>query len=152
MTRLFFQDTVLLACSTALTLYVAERPAVNYPNFAMLLLPEGHVGNMLLVLFGWGMAILMIRDKRRDIVPGIWLIFVYAIVCLLAGMSNLFFFPNMLAPLTVALAFAILFGFMKIQQCWLPVVVGWLAATLGALLEPRIVYDSKCERAESGRS
>jgi len=148
MTKLFLQDTVLLACSTALTLYVADRPAVNYPNFPMLLLPEGHVGNMLLVLFGWGMALLMIRDKRQGIAPRAWLIFVYAAMCLLAGMSNLFFFPHMLVPLTVALAFAMFLGFMTIRQCWLPVLVGWLAAMLGAILN-RVLFTTASVSVQS---
>ena len=139
MTRLFLQDTVLLACSTALTLYVAQHPGVNYPNLPELLLPEGHVGNMLLVLFGWGMALLMIREKRQEIAPRVWLIFVYAMVCLLAGMSNLFFFPHMLVPLTFAVAMSMFFGLMTIRQCWLPVAVGWLTAILGAILN-RILF------------
>ena len=148
MTRLFLQDTVLLACGTALTLYVAEHPAVNYPNFAMLLLPEGHVGNMLLVLFGWGMALLMIRENRQGMVPRVWLMFVYAIICLLAGMSNLFFFPHMLVPLTLALAFAGFLGFMTIRQCWLPAAVGWLAAIAGAFLN-RVLFTTASVSVQS---
>jgi hypothetical protein len=64
---------------------------------------------------------------------------VYAAVCLLAGMSNLFFFPQMLAPLTLALGFAMFLGFMTLRDCWLPVITGWVAAALGAVLN-RVLF------------
>ena len=132
--RLFLCDTLLLACGTGLALYLSEQPNISYPNLQLLFLPEGHVGNMLLVLFGWGMALRMIRAKRCGSRPGLWLKVVYAAVCLLAGMSNLFFFAHMLVPLTVALAASLLLDLISFGRCGLPVVMGWLAAAAGAIL------------------
>lgn len=139
--KLFLQDTILLACGAGLTLVVAERPGLNYPNVQLLFLPEGHVGNMLLVLFGWGMALWILQERRQRTPLRAWLVTTYAIVCLLAGMSNLFFFPHMLVPLTFALAMSMFFGLMTIRQCWVPVAVGWLAAILGAILN-RILFST----------
>ncbi len=63
-------------------------------------------------------------------------------------MSNLFFFPHMLVPLMFALGFVMFLGFMTIQRCWLPVAVGWLAATLGALLN-RALFTTASVSAQS---
>jgi hypothetical protein len=132
--KVFLQDTLLLACGTGLTLYVAARPDIGYPYFYEFFLPQTHVGSMVLVLVGWGMALRIIRDERQARRTRFWFIVTYGALCLLAGMSNILFFPHMLAPLTAALAVSIFFGLMTFRQSWLPVVVGWLGAAIGAVL------------------
>jgi hypothetical protein len=131
---LFLQDVLLLACGAALTLYVAARPEIGYPYFFEFFLPQTHVGSMVLVLAGWGMALQNIRDARQARPLRPWFMAVYATLCGLAGMSNVLFFAHMLFPLTVAISFAGFLGLVTFRQCWVPVVGGWLAAAVGAIL------------------
>ena len=58
------QDTLLLSCGAGLSLLLAGAPGLYYP-IHLLFLPQGHVGNVLLVLYGWAIALFMIRQARR---------------------------------------------------------------------------------------
>ena len=136
---LFLQDTLLLACATGLTLYVAAQPDRSYPYFYEFFLPQTHVGSMLMVLSAWWMALRMIREQREAGRVRHWFAIAYGILCACAGMSNVLFFPHMLFPLTVALALSLFFGLIRFRQCWLPVVAGWLAAGIGAVLN-RVLF------------
>jgi hypothetical protein len=130
------QDAFLLASGALITLYVALSPRVNYPNLFMLFLPTSHVGSMVCVLYGWGMALWFLHQELAGAKVSAWLMTAYGILCLLAGMSNLLFFAHMLVPVTAAVAILIFFGIMTIRQCWKPLTWGWVAAAIGALLNP----------------
>jgi hypothetical protein len=134
------QDTLLLTAGILITLYVALHPGAYYPKLYMFFLPQTHVGSMLSVLYGWGIALWMIRKELDKSRPAAWLIVVYAGLCLLAGMSNLLFAAHMLAPLTATLAILSFFKLIAVRQCWVPVVCGWGAAGAGALLN-RVLFN-----------
>jgi hypothetical protein len=130
------QDAFLLAGGTLITLYVALNPAVYYPNLYFLFLPSTHAGGMVCVLYGWGMSLWFLRQELAGAKVSAWLMAAYGVLCLLAGMSNLLFFAQMLVPVTAAVAFLIFIGIMTIRQCWKPLALGWVATAIGALLNP----------------
>jgi hypothetical protein len=133
------QDAFLLASGTLITLYVALFPGANYPKLFMFFLPQTHVGSMVCVLYGWGMALWFLRQELAGAKVSALLMTAYGILCLLAGMSNVLFFAHMLGPLTAAVAVLIFFRIMTIRQCWKPLASGWVAAAIGALLN-RILF------------
>jgi hypothetical protein len=137
--NIYTQDAFLLASGALITLYVALSPGVYYPKLNMFFLPQTHVGSMVCVLYGWGMALWFLRQELAGAKVSAWLMTAYGILCLLAGMSNVLFFAHMLGPLTAAVAFLIFFRIMTIRQCWKPLTSGWVAAAIGALLN-RILF------------
>jgi hypothetical protein len=130
------QDAFLLTSGTLITLYVALFTNVSFPKLYMLFLPTSHAGSMVCVLYGWGLTLWFLRQELAGAKVSAWLMTAYGILCLLAGMSNLLFFVHMLVPATAAVAFLIFFGIMTIRQCWKPLTLGWVAAAIGALLNP----------------
>ena len=128
------QDVLLLGAGVAITLFVATRPGLYYPGLYQFFLPQTHVGSLCVVLYGLGLALLCIRrtyESKRISWP---LVLIYGTVCLLGGMSNLLFFVQMLVPLTVSLAFAILLTILPLRVSFIPVGIGWTAAAIGAVL------------------
>jgi hypothetical protein len=130
------QDAFLLASGALITIYVALTPGAR---LYMFFLPQTHVGSMVCVLYGWGMALWFLHQELAGAKVSAWLMTAYGILCLLAGMSNLLFFAHMLVPVTATVAFLIFFGIMTIRQCWKPLTSGWVAAAIGALLN-RILF------------
>jgi hypothetical protein len=128
------QDAFLLAGATLITLYVALQPAVSFPRLYWLFLPSSHSGSMVCVLYGWGISLWFLRQELAGAKVSTWLMTAYGILCLLAGMSDILFFVQMLVPMTAAVAILIFFRIMTIRQCWKPLALGWVAAAIGALL------------------
>jgi hypothetical protein len=142
------QDAFLLASGTLITLYVALHPLVSLPRLYMLFLPSSQAGSMVCVLYGWGMTLWFLHQELAGAKVPAWLMTAYGILCLLAGMSNVLFFAQMLVPVTAAVAFLIFFGIMTIRQCWKPLALGWVAAAIGALLN-RILFNVTPVTAQS---
>jgi hypothetical protein len=69
----------------------------------------------------------------------------YAAVCFLAGMSNLMFLPQMLAPLSAAIGLAVFFHVLPASGSWLPVAIGWPATIAGAALNRMLLYTTGVE-------
>ena len=72
----------------------------------------------------------------------------YAVVCILGGMSNLLFMVQMLAPLTVSLGFSIVFNLLPLRVSFLPLGIGWSAAAMGAVLN-RVLFNTTAVGAQS---
>jgi hypothetical protein len=145
------QDSVLLVVAVLVTLHVAAKPGTDYPGLYKFFVTQTHVGSMLLVLWGWALALLLISRQREGRMIPASLAIAYAALCLLAGMSNVLFFPQMLAPLSIALVAGEFFAVVKIREWWLPVGVGWLSAAVGAGLN-RVLFNATGVGAESGIS
>jgi hypothetical protein len=128
------QDAFMLAGGTLITLYAALSPTVSIPSLVWLFLPSSHAGSMVCVLYGWGMTLWFLHREMAGAKVPAWLMTAYGMLCLLAGMSDLLFFVQMLVPVTAAVALLIFFGIMTIRQFWKPLTLGWVAAAIGALL------------------
>ncbi len=148
---LALQDSILLLVGTAIALYVARDLGVTYQGFSQFFLPQTHVGSMLSVLWGWALALLIVCRRREGRKIPRPLILAYAGLCLLAGMSNLLFFPHMLVSISAALLLGVFFGVVEIHECWLPIATGWLFAAVGAVLN-RVLFTATDVKAESGVS
>jgi len=143
------QDVFVLCCGVAITLFVAVHAGLSYPALYQFFLPQTHVGSMVAVLYGWAMALWLVAQPGAGRMR--WIAAAYAALCFLAGMSNILFFPHMLAPLTAACAAAVFFGVMTARQCVLPVAVGWPAAAAGAVAN-RMVFRATDVSAQAGFS
>lgn len=148
---LLLQDTLVLITGTGLTLFVATHTGLFYPALYQFFLPQTHVGSMLAVLFGWAMALWMVRRQMDGAGTGRWITAAYALLCLLAGMSNLLFFAHMLMPVTLALGILSFFRLIPWKAVREPLLVSWPAAIAGALLN-RILFHVTDVTAQSGMS
>lgn len=142
------QDVLLLGAGVAITLLVATRPGLYYPNLYQFFLPQTHVGSLCVVLYGLGLALLCVRRTYESKRISWSLVSIYGAVCLLGGMSNLLFIVQMLAPLTVSLAFAIVFTILPLRVSFIPVGIGWTAAAIGAILN-RVLFNTTSVGAQS---
>jgi hypothetical protein len=140
------QDIFLLATGAGLALYVAMHPSAIYPPFYKLFLPQTHIGSLILVLYGFGLALLLIKERTESYAKPAPLLIAYASVCFLAGMSNLLFFTQMLVPLTVTLFFALLLGVLTFKSAYLSMAAGWPAAALGAIANRFLFHASPVSR------
>jgi len=134
------QNVFLLAVSVTITLFVAAHPGLTYPDFHRFLLTESHVGSLITSLAALGLGLLWVRraSQRTRISPAIAIL--YATVCVLAGMSNLMFLPQMLAPFTAAIGFAAFFNILALRNCWRPILIGWPAAGVGAVVNRVVLH------------
>jgi hypothetical protein len=134
------------------TLIVAMQPGRRYPALYQLFLPQTHVGNLIAVLYGLGLGLLLTRKKfeRRDDVY-LFLLIIYALVCLLGVMSNMVFFVHLLLPLSTALCFTAFLDLITWKESYAPITVGWFAAALGAVLNRSLFHVTDLS-AESGLS
>ena len=146
-----WQDSMLLLVAVLVALYVAAKPGNVYPALFKYFMTQSHVGSMLAVLWGWALALILIHRRSEDRALPAALVVAYFALCLLSGMSNVLFFPHMLAPLTLALGASVFFGVVNIGKCWLPIGVGWPAAALGAVLN-RVLFTVAGVSTESGIS
>jgi hypothetical protein len=142
------QDVLLLAAGVAITIFVAIRPGVYYPGLYQFFLPQTHVGSLCVVLYGLGLALLCVRRTYEAKAISWGLILLYAVVCILGGMSNLLFMVQMLAPLTVSLGFSIVFNLLPLRVSFLPLGIGWSAAAMGAVLN-RVLFNTTAVGAQS---
>jgi hypothetical protein len=145
-----FRDSVLLLVGVGIALYVARAPGNYYPGLYKFFLTQSHVGSLLSVVWGWTLF-LLILCRRREAKRTSTLVILYAFLCTLAGMSNLLFFPQMLAPISAALLGGALFGVIRMRECWLPLAAGWLSAALGAVLN-RVLFTTSDVGVQAGLS
>ena len=145
------QDSILLLVGVLVSLYVAEHPGAYYPALYRFFLPQTHVGSLLSVLWAWALLLVLIRSRQAGQKMSGVIVIAYAAVCVLGGMSNLLFFPHMLAAISAGLLFGIFLGAVKIGDCWLLTATGWLAAAVGAVLN-RVLVTATSVGAESGIS
>ncbi len=142
------QTVFLLGVSVAITLDVAARPGLTYPDFYRFFEPQSHVGSLVMSLFALALALLILSRKLAAAPSTRRLNIGYFVLCLLAGMSNLMFFPQILVPLTAALVLAAFLGVLASGDVWQPMALGWPAAILGAILN-RILFHTTAVSAES---
>jgi hypothetical protein len=133
------QTVFLLGVSVWITLFVADHPGLNYPDLLRLFLPQSHVGSLVMSLYALALGLIWIRQAHQSPRVSKAVIISFATVSLLAGMSNLMFFPQILLPFTAAVCFVGFFNILGFQKCWAPVVIGWLAAIIGAILN-RVLF------------
>ena len=131
---------VLLAVAVGLTLYVAAHPELAYPDFYRFFIPQSHVGGLIMSLYALALGLMLLDRAHRDAGISCGVATTYAGVCLLAGMSNLMFFPQMLAGFTAAIAAAIFFHVLPASKCWLPAALGWSSAVAGAILNRMLFH------------
>lgn len=143
------QDVFLLATAVGITLYVADHPGVTYPGLYQFFLPQTHVGSMLVVLYALGLGLLMMSPRRPSSQQPRYIFVIYGALCLLGGLSNLLFFVQLLAPLTVSVAIAVFFGLTCIRQSWSPILIGWPSAILGAVLN-RVLFNAADVATQAG--
>ena len=142
------QTVLLLAVAVWITLDVAAHPEVGYPGLHKFFIPQSHVGSLVNSLYALAFGLLLLYAAQAKTKISRWWAASYAGVCLLAGMSNLMFLPQMLLPLTAAIALALFFGVLSGWKCWLPVFIGWPFAFSGALLN-RILFHTTDVSAQS---
>jgi len=142
------QNVFLLAVSVTITLFVAGHPGLKYPDLYRFFLPQSHVGGLCMSLAALGLGLLLIRQASDRARVSTEIVIVYTTVCLLAGMSNLLFLPQMLLPLTGAIVFATLFNILAFRNCWRPVIAGWSAAGVGVVLN-RVLFHTTALSAQA---
>jgi len=142
------QNVFLLAVSVRITLFVAARPGLTYPDFYRFFLPQSHVGSLVMSLTALGLGLLCIRQASQRARVSRSVVIPYAALCLLAGMSNLLFLPQMLLPFTGAIGFAALFHMLALRNCWQPILAGWPAAGAGIVLN-RVLFHTTAVAAQS---
>lgn len=137
-----FQTVFLLGVSVWITLYVAARPGLGYPDLYRFFIPQSHVGSLILSLYALALG-LRLLNKGSGATRAI-----YAGVCFAAGMSNLMFFPQMLAPITAAIALAVFFNVFPLSKSWEPLAIGWSSAIAGAVVN-RFLFNTTDVSAQS---
>lgn len=145
------QTVLLLGVSIAITLYVAAHPGLGYPDLGRFFIPQSHVGSLIMSLYALALALLLLRQAQTGSKGSRFPAVVYAGVCLAAGMSNLMFIPQMLAPLSAAIAVAVFLTVLTGWKSWIPVIVGWPSAFAGALLN-RVLFHATDVSAQSRTS
>jgi len=123
-------DTLTLASGIAITLWVAFHSDVLYPGLYQFLLPQTHVGNLIMHVYAIWLALLLIqlpRGRRRVFAAA-----GFSVVCMLAGLSNLMFFPHTVVPLSMAALALALAGALPVRRAALPVLLAWPSAVAGA--------------------
>jgi len=133
------QNVSLLAVCVTITLFVAAHPGLTYPDFYRFFLPQSHVGSLFMSLAALALGLLCIRQASQRARVSHAAVILYAAVCLLAGMSNIMFLPQMLLPFTIAIGFAVLFHILALHNCWQPILTGWPAAGAGIVLN-RVLF------------
>jgi hypothetical protein len=128
------QTVSLLGVSAWITLYVATRPGMDYPDLYRFFIPQSHVGSLIMSLYALALG-LRLLNKGSGATRAI-----YAGVCFAAGMSNLMFFPQMLAPLTAAIALAVFFNVIPVSKSWAPLAIGWPSAIAGAVVNSFLLH------------
>ena len=142
------QNVFLLAVSAWIALYVAARPGLTYPDFYRFFIPQSHVGSLIMSLTALALALSCVRESyARSAIPRS-IVIAYGAVCLFAGMSNLLFLPQMLLPFTLAVALVAFFDIVPLRNSWRPILVGWPAAILGAILN-RVLFHTTAVSAQS---
>jgi hypothetical protein len=123
-------DMLTVATAIALTIWMAFHTDTYTPGFFRLYLPQTHVGNLVIHVYAIWLTLLLIDlpagRKRMAVSIG------FAMVCWLAGLSNLMFFPHTLAPLLTGILALVVAGALPIQQAAIPVTIGPLASVAGA--------------------
>jgi len=124
-------DTLTLATGVAVALWVAAHTDVLYPGLYQLLLPQTHVGNLIMHVYAVWLALLVIGGPtgRRRTIAAVG----FAAVCFLAAQSNVMFFPHTLVPLSLGLLALTLTRALLWQQAGLLIITGWPAAVAGAV-------------------
>jgi hypothetical protein len=131
LTCLKLLDALTLSVGIAITLWVAFHTDVWYPGFFQFLLPQTHIGNLIMQVYTLWLTALMVRarDRRHEVKIGIG----YAVVCMCAGLSNLMFFPHTLVPLSAGLVVLTAIRALPPRRVALPLIIGWPAAVAGAI-------------------
>lgn len=142
------QHVVLVGVGIGITLFVAIQPGLYYPGLYQFFLPQTHVGSLCVVLYGLALALLCVRQSYESERLSWRLPLIYGLVCLASGMSNLLYLVHMLAPLTVSLAFAVVFTLLPLRVCLVPIGIGWPAALLGVVLN-RVLFNTTDVSAQS---
>jgi hypothetical protein len=142
------QTVLLLGVSVWITLYVGARPAQVYPDLYRFFIPQSHVGGLIMTLYALVLAFLLVDQAHKKSRISRATATAYAVVCLAAGMSNLMFFPQILAPFTAAIALAIFFNILPASKCWAPVAIAWPAAIAGAIIN-RVLLHATSVAAQS---
>lgn len=128
------QTVSLLGVSACITLYVAMRPGTVYPDLYRFFIPQSHVGSLIMSLYALALGLSLLNRASRATLT------TYAAVCFAAGMSNLMFFPQMLAPFTAAVALAVFFNVLPASKSWRPLAIGWPSAVSGAILNRALLH------------
>ena len=125
-------DMLTVGVGIAIVVWVAFHSDVLYPGFYQFLLPQTHVGNLIMHVYAIWLALLMVQSppdgKRRAVAVG------FALICGAAGFSNLMFFPHTMLPLSIALAALAFARVLPLRQAAFPVVLGWPSAVAGAII------------------
>jgi hypothetical protein len=123
-------DMLTVATAIALTIWMAFHTDTYTPGFFRFYLPQTHVGNLVMHVYAIWLTLLLIDlpPGRKRMAVGIG----FAMVCWLAGLSNLMFFPHTVAPLLTGILALAVAGALPIQQAAIPVAIGPLATVAGA--------------------
>ena len=81
--NLFLQDTLVLASAAGLALHVGWHPEIVYPSLNSFFQPQTHVGSMILVIWGWSMALQILREEQQSGTVRRRLATLYGALCLL---------------------------------------------------------------------
>jgi hypothetical protein len=128
--RLKLLDMLTVGSGLAIVMWIAFHTATLYPGVYQFLLPQTHVGNLIMHVYAIWLALLLIElpQGRKRTIVGVG----YTILCLLAGLSNLMFFPHTLLPLSIAAAVLVVARAAPLRRVALPALLAWPAAAAGA--------------------
>jgi hypothetical protein len=123
-------DILTIGSGIASAVWISFHSDMLHPGFWELLVPQSHVGNLIMHVFAIWLTLLMIRSapgaKTRTTSIA------FALVCAAAGLSNLMFFPHTLLPLSISLGLLAFARILPVRQAVLPILLGWPSAVAGA--------------------
>ncbi|HVT94601.1 MAG TPA: hypothetical protein VHD76_17265 [Bryobacteraceae bacterium] len=134
------QTVFLLSVANWLALFHSSPAGRLDEDIFRFLIPQSHVGSLWNSVFALGLGLLLIRQLITSSRISRPLLLIYSLVCLLAGMSNLMFFPQMLFPFAVAVGIVQFLGIAPGRRMWAPVWSGWLAALFGVFLNRTLLH------------
>lgn len=124
-------ETLTIASAIAVTLWIAFHTDRLYPGFYQLLLPQTHVGNLIMHVYTIWLTMLAVRRSTSShstrILVGL------GFICFLAGLSNLMYFAHTILPISIALLFLWFVRAVEPAKTALLLIVVWLAALAGAI-------------------
>ena len=121
-------DTCVVGVAIAVTLWIALNTEAYYPPFYKFLLPQTHVGNLIMHVYAVGLALLLTGEVSRQRL----LLAAYFVTCAAAGFSNAMFFAHTAAALTLGFAVLVATGMMPFSRAAALAAIGWVAALFGA--------------------
>jgi hypothetical protein len=133
------------------TLFEATHLELHFPDLLRFYVPQSHVGSLIMTLAAVALGMAWLRNALEDRPAPAATVIVYAIVCMVGAMSNVFFFAQMLIPFTMMAGLLGSLGVIPLRHSRWPILAGWPAAISGAVLN-RVLFHTTPVSAQSAIS